>query len=80
MAPITTGLTNGGVTAHYAFTYDDSLGAPLNPGGAEPARTNAVIAGAETDFNLMSGWFANQALDVNFTIPVNITQNGGGAS
>lgn len=77
MALTTNGLTNGGVTAHYRFQYDDSL---AGPGGIEPARTNAVIAACENDFNLMSGWFGNIALDVNFTIPVNVTQNGGGAS
>jgi hypothetical protein len=80
MALTTTGLTNGGVTTHYRFQYDDSLSAPINPGGPEPVRTNAVIAACEGDFNLMSGWFGNIALDVNFTIPVNVTQNGGGAS
>ena len=80
MAPTTNGLTSGGVTAHYAFTYDDSLGPPANPGGPEPARTNAVIAGCEADFTLMAGWFGNIALDVGFTIPVNVTQNSGGAS
>ena len=47
MAATTSGLTNSGVTTHYSFTYDDSLGAPLNPGGPEPARTNAVIASNE---------------------------------
>ena len=80
MTLTTNNLTNGGVTAHYRFQYDDSLSAPLNPGGPEPARTNAVIAAVENDFNQMSGWFANIALDVNFTIPVNVTQNSGGAS
>jgi hypothetical protein len=80
MALTNTGLTNNGVTAHYTFQYDDSLSAPINPGGPEPARTNAVIAACENDFNLMAGWFGNIALDVNFTIPVNVTQNGGGAS
>jgi hypothetical protein len=80
MAQTRTGLTNGGATAHYQFSYDDSLSAPINPGGPEPARTNAVIAGCEADFNQMSGWFGNIALDVNFTITVNVTQNGGGAS
>lgn len=79
MALTTNGLTNGGVTAHYQFQYDDSLSAPINPGGPEPARTNAVIAACENDFNLMSGWFGNIALDVNFRIPVNVTQNSGGA-
>ncbi len=88
MAPTTLGLTNGGVTTHYKFQYDNSLGPPLNPSGPEPSRTNAVIApstpgappACEVDFNLMSGWFGNIALDVNFTIPVNVTQNSGSAS
>jgi hypothetical protein len=77
MAPTSNGLTNGGQTTHYQFTYDDSLG---GAGGIEPARTNQVIANCEADFNLMSGWFNNIALDVNFRIPVNVTQNTGGAS
>ncbi|MDB6158492.1 MAG: hypothetical protein JWO04_2198 [Gammaproteobacteria bacterium] len=80
MTQTTSGLTNGGVTNHYAFHYDDSLSAPINPGGPEPARTNAVIAACEADFNQMTGWFGNIGLDVNFTITVNVTQNGGGAS
>src|SRR5260370_16594464 len=81
MAFTTSGLTNGGVTTHYRFQYDDWLQqSGTNPTGPEPARTNAVIAAAEGDFNQMTGWFANIGLDVNFTIAVNITQNGGGAS
>jgi hypothetical protein len=86
MAFITAGLTQNaqgkeGVTAHYAFSYDVTLQkTAANPGGLEPARTNQVIAACEADFNLMSGWFGNIALDIGFTIPVNVTQNGGGAS
>src|SRR4051812_7315689 len=80
MALTTTGLTNGGVTTHYRFQYDNSLSAPRNPSGPEPARTNAVIAACENDFNLMAGWFGNIALDVNFTIAVNVTQNSGSAA
>src|SRR3954453_10156268 len=79
MALTTTGLTNGGVITHYRFQYDNSLSAPLNPGGPEPARTNAVIAACENDFDLMTGWFGKIALDVNFPIAVNVTQNSGGA-
>jgi hypothetical protein len=55
MTQTTSGLTNGGVTNHYAFHYDDSLSAPINPGGPEPARTNAVIAACEADFNRDEG-------------------------
>lgn len=79
MANTTKGLSNNGVTTHYSFQYDDSLDSTLHPGQPEPARTNAVIAGCENDFNLMQGWFNNTALDVG-NIPVTITQNGGGAS
>src|SRR5215467_11055889 len=75
MALTTTGLTNGGLTTHYQFQYDDSLSAS----GLEPARTNQVIAFCEQDFNLMSGWFGNVSLGVNFPIPVSVTQNSGGA-
>lgn len=81
MAFTTAGLTNGGATSHYEFQYDDSLKQTVaNPMGPEPARTNAVIAACENDFNLMWGWFGNIGLDVNTPIPVNVTQNGGGAS
>jgi hypothetical protein len=76
MALTTNGLTNGGVSTHYRFQYDDSLAAPLNPGGPEPARTNAMIAACESDFNLMSGWFGNINLDVNFPISVNVIPPG----
>ena len=75
MALTSKGLTNGGQTAHYRFEYDDSL-----RGGLEPARTNAVIAACETDFSLMTNWFRGTQLDVDFQIPVNITQNSGGAA
>ena len=81
MALITTGLTNGGVTAHYKFQYDNSLQqTTANPAGIEPARTNAVMAACEGDFNLMSGWFGNIAVDFNLPAAVNVTQNSGGAA
>ena len=47
---VSTGLTNGGSTTHYKFQYDEKLG---GAGGIEPARTNAVIAACEGDFNWM---------------------------
>jgi hypothetical protein len=53
MAFTTAGLTNGGVTTHYRFSYDTALG---GPDGVEPARTNAAIAACEADYNLMHGW------------------------
>ncbi len=75
---VTTGLTAGGVTTHYAFYYDESLG---GPGGVEPARTNAVIADCEADF----GWMQTQFAGVDITkamslpIPTYVTALGGGA-
>src|SRR6516165_1218684 len=80
MAFTATGLTNGGVTTHYKFQYDDSLAAPRNPAGPEPDRTNSVIDLCENDFDLMQAWFGNIDLDVNSPIAVNVTQNGGGAA
>jgi hypothetical protein len=71
MALTSAGITNGGRTTHYQFQYDDSLS-----GSPEPARTNAVIAACEGDFNLMSGWFGNIKLDVNFPISVNVIPPG----
>ena len=80
MAQITTGLV-GNPTTHYSFSYDSSLQrTAANPTGPEPARTNAVIAVCEDDFNLMSGWFGNPALDYNIPCTVQVTQNSGGAS
>ena len=80
MALTASGLNNGGNSLyHYRFQYDDSLSAPINPGGPEPTRTNAVIAKCENDFNLMSGWFPKISFDVNFRIPVNVTQYGDSA-
>ncbi len=79
MAFITTGLTGGGVTTHYKFQYDDSLQKTgANPTGIEPARTNAVIAACENDYNLMKGWFGG---GVNVTgMTVQVTTQGGGAA
>jgi hypothetical protein len=77
MALVTTGLTNGGVTTHYKFQYDDSLAnSPTNATGPEPARTNAMIAACENDFNLIAGWFGNIALTVATPITVNVSPGG----
>lgn len=73
MAFITTGLTNGGVTTHYTFSYDDALAAPVGP---EPARTNAVIAACENDYNLMSGWFGGGLNVTGMTVQVTTQSNG----
>jgi Polyglycine hydrolase-like, structural repeat len=73
MAFVTTGLTNGGVTTHYRFSYDDSLASPSGP---EPARTNAVIAACETDYNLMHGWFGGSVNVTGMTVQVTTQSNG----
>ena len=74
MAFVTTGLTNGGVTTHYRFSYDQALG---GTGGTEPARTNAVIAACENDYNLMSGWFGGLSVT---GMSVQVTTQSNGAS
>ena len=74
---VTTGLTGGGATTHYAFYYDESLGGT----GGVAARTNAVIADCETDF----GWMQTQSRGVDISkamtlpIPTYVTVLGGGA-
>lgn len=73
MAYITTGLTNGGVTTHYKFSYDEALSGPRGP---EPARTNAVIAACETDYNLMSEWFGGSLTVTGMTVQVTTQSNG----
>jgi len=75
---VTTGLTGGGVTTHYAFYYDQSLGGPA---GIEPARTNAVIAVCENDFNWMQTQFAGVDITNAMTLPIptHVTALGGGA-
>jgi len=76
MAFITTGLTNGGRTQHYKFSYDESLernGANTN--GPEPARTNAVIATCESDYNLMSHWFSRSDV-IGMSVQVTTQSNG----
>ncbi len=76
---MTTGLTGGGVTTHYGFSYDENLG---GPGGAEPARTNAVIAVCEADFTWMQTQFAGVDITnaISLLIPTFVTALGGGAS
>ena len=83
MGFIDTGLTDSGSgrgkTTHYAFAYDDALESSVHPGQPEPARTNALIASAETDFDLMNGWFGNIGLPYGLPVSVNVENAGGGA-
>jgi hypothetical protein len=81
---ITTGLTNGGATTHYAFSYDSSLEkTAANPTGIEPARTNEVIASCEADFGWIAGQFPS-GVDISSAtsvpITVYVTALGGGAN
>jgi hypothetical protein len=76
---VKTGLTSGGVTTHYSFFYDESLG---GPGGIEPTRTNAVIAVCETtDFAWLQTQFAGVDITKAMTLPIetHVTALGGGA-
>lgn len=83
MALIDTGLTDSGSgrgkTTHYAFTYDDALDSTAHPGQPEPARTNALIAACENDYNLMSGWFGGINLPYALPVSVQVANAGGGA-
>jgi len=80
MAQTTNGLTNGGVTTHYNFSYDDSFAnSAANPTGPEPARTNAVIQQCENDYNLMSGWFGGGINVTGMTVQIT-AENAVGAS
>ncbi len=77
MTYITTGLTNGGVTAHYKFSYDSTLAAPAGP---EPARTNAVIVACEADYNTMHAWFGGGVSVTGMSVQVTTQSNGAGWS
>ena len=72
---VTTSLTSGGATTHYAFSYDSSLAA----GGLEPARTQALMNAAESDYTIMANWFAGVTLP-STRINVYVTRLTGGAN
>ena len=76
---VTTGLTNGGVTTHFNFFYDPSLG---GAGGVEPARINQLLAAGaggkpviENDFDWLQAQFAGVDMTKarSFPIPVQVT-------
>ncbi len=73
MTFVTTGLTNGGVTTHYRFSYDQAL---AGSGGPEPGRTNAVIAACEGDYALMAGWFGNSLTVTGMDVQVTTQSHG----
>lgn len=78
---VTGGLPNGGVTTHYKFSYDSALTkTAANPGGPEPARTIAVMAKCEDDYNLMASWFGGISLTVPVPVETHVINAGGGAS
>jgi hypothetical protein len=69
----TAGLTDSGhgpgVTPHYVFAYQESL----RGRGLEPARTNAVIAACESDYQIMSGWFGGTiTLNSVISVPIRV--------
>ena len=76
---MTTGLTSGGVTTHFNFFYDPSLG---GAGGIEPARINQLLAAGtggkpvvENDFDWLQAQFAGVDMTKarSFPIPVQVT-------
>src|SRR6476661_2237274 len=71
----TTGLTNTGQTTHYQVQYDDALDPAVGK-----AVGNALVAGCESDFGVMTGWFNGQSSPFTSTrMTVNI-QAGNTAS
>jgi hypothetical protein len=72
---VTTGLTSGGATTHYAFSYDSSLRA----GGLEPGRTQALMNAAEGDYTIMANWFTGVSTGAP-RINVYVTRLNGGAN
>ncbi len=72
---VATGLTSGGATTHYSFSYDSSLAG----GGLEPARTQALMNAAEGDYTIMANWFAGVTLP-SARINVYVTRLTGGAN
>jgi List-Bact-rpt repeat protein len=72
---VTTGLKEGGKTAHYVFSYDETLATDLR---VEPDRTNKLIDDCERDYALMSGWFGGK-VTLDSVINAPITRLPGGA-
>ncbi len=71
---VTTGLTNGGVTTHFNFFYDPSLG---GAGGIEPARINQLLAAGtggkpviEGDFDWLQAQFAGVDMTKARSFPI----------
>lgn len=81
---VTTGLINGGITPHFSFAYDSSLGlTAANPTGIEPARTNHLIGLCEGDYKIMSDFFGGTVtLNSVISVPVvtYVTRLTGGAN
>jgi hypothetical protein len=73
---VTTGLTNGGVTTHFNFFYDPSLG---GAGGIEPARINQLLAAGaggkpviENDFDWLQAQFAGVDMTKARSFPITV--------
>ena len=70
MTFVSTGLTSGGITTHFAITYDQSF----NPGDSADGmdRGNALLAVVEGDYTVMSNWFRGISLPFSLPIPLQI--------
>ena len=69
------GLPNGGGTAHYQISYDDTFSA------ADGVTLAAqLVVACEKDFTLMQGWFSGVDFQFSFPIAVQIANASGGAS
>jgi hypothetical protein len=74
MAAISTGLPNGGRTAHFQVTYDDSLSAADGLG-----RASGLQGKCEDIFNQISSWFAGVGFIYSYPIELRIMNDVGGA-
>jgi len=68
-------LANGGRTAHYQISYDDTFSAA--DGWVRAAQ---LMDNCEDDFNLMQEWFSGVNFQFSFPINVQIANATGGAS
>jgi hypothetical protein len=75
MAQTAAGLPNGGVTTHYAITYDDSLTAADGEN-----RASALMGVCETDFTTMQGWFGGISLPYQIPYGVQIVPGPGSSA
>jgi hypothetical protein len=62
VAMTSNGLAQGGATAHFQISYDESFLDPaLHPGTPEPGRCSLLQAACEADYECLSNWFGGRS-------------------